>query len=49
MSKKATILHRLTAVATVLLTVLLCHQCIDIYMAGNRPENLVNGAHWKRL
>ena len=39
-------LRWLTAAATVLLTLLLFWQCIDLYMTGNSPDNLdANGVH----
>ena len=45
MGKISNFLHWLTAAATVLVTALLCHQCIDIYCTGNRPENIANGVY----
>ena len=46
MEKKAKLLQSILTAATVLLLVLLVWQCLDIYLAGNRPANLdENGLH----
>lgn len=39
-------LRVLTGIVTVLMIVLICWQCIDIYLDGNAPENIgANGVH----
>ena len=46
MSKLLAWLRCLTALATVMLAAALCWQCIDIFLTGNRPENLdESGVH----
>ena len=45
MTKVLSILRWVIAAATVLVTTLLCHQCIDIYLTGNSPQNLVDGVY----
>ena len=45
MENIAVFLRRLNTAATVLVTLLLCHQCIDIYRIGHRPENFANGVY----
>lgn len=40
MSKLLNVLRWLTAVATVLILLLLAWQCVDIYLTGNSPANL---------
>lgn len=45
MAKALSILRWVIAAATILVTALLCHQCIDIYLTGNSPQNLVDGVY----
>lgn len=46
MTRILSALRVLTAAAIVIMAVLLCWQCIDIYTVGNAPQNLdANGVH----
>lgn len=45
MAKAFLILRRITALATLLVTALLCLGCINIYLAGQSSENLVDGVY----
>lgn len=46
MSRILSALRVLTAAAIIVIAVLLCWQCIDVYIVGNAPQNLdANGIH----
>ena len=45
MQKALKILRLVFSVATVGIILLLCWQCLDIYLTGNRPENINAGVY----
>lgn len=45
MQKTLKILQWIFSVATVGIVLLLCWQCLDIYLMGNRPENINAGVY----
>ena len=45
MAKYLTILRRIIAAATILVTFILCFGCINLYCSGQSNENLVNGVY----
>ena len=45
MQKTLKMLRWVFSIATVAIVLLLCWQCLDIYLMGNRPENLQAGVY----
>lgn len=42
-------LRLIFAASTIGIILLLCWQCFDIYLVGNRPENIINGVYLSQV